>query len=41
MPDLWVTGVFSDFSRLGAERLGFVPVQRFTLWVCDRGPAPT
>ena len=41
MPDLWITGVFSDFSRPGAERLGFVPVQRFTLWVRDRGPAPT
>jgi hypothetical protein len=41
MPDLWVTGVFSDFSRPGAERLGFVPIQRFTLWVRHRGPAPT
>ena len=37
MPDLWVAGVFSDLSRPGAERLGFVPVQRFTLWVRDRG----
>jgi hypothetical protein len=41
MPDLWVTGVFSDFSRPGAERLGFVPIERFTLWVRDRPPAPT
>ena len=40
MPDLWVTGVFSDFSRPGAERLGFVPIQRFTLWV-RRSPART
>jgi hypothetical protein len=38
MPQLWVAGVFSDFSRPGGERLGFVPVQRFTLWVRDRGP---
>jgi hypothetical protein len=38
MPELWVAGVFSDFSRDGAERLGFIPVQRFTLWVRDRGP---
>lgn len=35
-PDLWTAGVFSDFSRPGAERLGFVPVQRFTLWVLER-----
>ena len=26
MSDLWVTGVFSDDSRPGAERLGFVPL---------------
>ena len=25
-PDLWMTGVFSDFSRPGAETLGFVPL---------------
>jgi hypothetical protein len=41
MSHLWVTGVFSDLSRHGAECLGFIPVQRFTLWVCDRGPAST
>lgn len=35
-PGLWMTGVFSDFSRPGAERLGFVPVQRLTLWILDR-----
>jgi hypothetical protein len=31
-PDLWHAGVFSDFSRPGAERAGFVPVVRHTLW---------
>jgi hypothetical protein len=31
-PDLWHAGVFSDFSRSGAERAGFVPVIRHTLW---------
>jgi hypothetical protein len=31
-PDLWHAGVFSDFSRAGAERAGFVPVARHTLW---------
>lgn len=31
-PDLWFTGVFSDFSRPLAERIGFLPVVRFTLW---------
>jgi hypothetical protein len=31
-PDLWQVGVFSDHSRAGAERLGFVPVTRHTLW---------
>jgi hypothetical protein len=35
-PDLWAAGVFSDFSRPGAEALGFVPVLRFTLWLLDR-----
>ena len=32
----WAAGVFSDFSRRGAERLGFVPLTRFTLWILDR-----
>lgn len=36
MSDLWVTGVFSDDSRPGAERLGFVPLWRLTLWTRDR-----
>jgi hypothetical protein len=31
-PDLWHAGVFSDHSRAGAERAGFVPVVRHTLW---------
>jgi hypothetical protein len=31
-PDLWHVGVFSDFSRAGVERAGFVPVVRHTLW---------
>ena len=31
-PDLWHVGVFSDFSRAGAERAGFVPIVRHTLW---------
>ena len=31
-PDVWTTGVFSDDSRPGAERIGFVPIERFTLW---------
>ncbi len=31
-PDLWHVGVFSDHSRAGAERAGFVPVVRHTLW---------
>jgi hypothetical protein len=35
-PDLWMTGVFSDFSRPGAERIGFIPVQRLTLWSRQR-----
>jgi hypothetical protein len=37
-PDVWMTGVFSDFSRPGAERIGFVPILRFTLW---SRPRPT
>lgn len=35
-PDAWMTGVFSDHSRSPAERLGFLPVLRFTLWARDR-----
>lgn len=35
-PSLWGAGVFSDFSRPGAEQLGFVPVTRFTLWMRER-----
>jgi hypothetical protein len=35
-PQLWTTGVFSDFSRPGAEQIGFVPLQRLTLWTLDR-----
>ena len=31
-PDLWHVGVFSDLSRPGVERAGFVPVVRHTLW---------
>lgn len=31
-PDRWHVGAFSDDSRPGAERLGFVPVLRHTLW---------
>lgn len=38
-PDLWTAGVFSDFSRPGAEQLGFVPVLRLGLWVLDRPAA--
>jgi hypothetical protein len=36
-PGLWMTGVFSDDSRAPAERLGFVPVLRLTLWARRRG----
>jgi hypothetical protein len=35
-PDAWTSGVFSDFSRPGAEALGFVPILRLTLWILDR-----
>jgi ribosomal protein S18 acetylase RimI-like enzyme len=35
-PDVWMAGVFSDFSRPGAEALGFVPILRLTLWVRER-----
>jgi hypothetical protein len=38
MPEPWVTGVFRALSRPGAERLGFLPVQRFRLRVLDAGP---
>lgn len=47
-PHLWAAGVFSDLSRPGAERLGFVPVCRLTLWIRPSGarraaldPSPT
>lgn len=36
VPDRWVAGVFSDYSRPLAERIGFVPITRFTLWTLDR-----
>jgi hypothetical protein len=36
MSDMWATGVFSDDSRPGAERLGFVPLLRLTLWIRAR-----
>jgi hypothetical protein len=39
-PDLWHAGVFSDFSRAGAERAGFVPVVRHTLWHRTRLETP-
>lgn len=32
----WSAGVFSDHSRAGAERLGFVPITRLTLWLLER-----
>ncbi|MDY7104919.1 MAG: hypothetical protein S0880_27345 [Actinomycetota bacterium] len=35
-PDVWMTGVFSDFSRPGAERIGFVPILRLGLWARPR-----
>jgi len=35
-PDLPACGVFSDFSRPGAERAGFLPIQRLTLWSLER-----
>jgi hypothetical protein len=31
-----MTGVFSDHSRPLAQRLGFVPLLRLTLWVRAR-----
>lgn len=36
VPDLWTVGLFSDFSRSPAERLGFIPILRFTLWALPR-----
>jgi hypothetical protein len=35
-PENWVAGVFSDDSRSPAERIGFVPILRFTLWALPR-----
>jgi hypothetical protein len=35
-PDLPMVGVFSDDSRPGAERYGFLPLWRFTLWARQR-----
>ena len=40
MPDVWLAGCFSDYSRPGAEALGFVPVLRLTLWVLERPGHP-
>lgn len=37
-PDQLVGGLFSDDSRPGIERLGFLPVTRFTLWHRPRPP---
>jgi hypothetical protein len=36
VPRLWTAGVFSDHSRPSAQRLGFVPVLRLTLWSLPR-----
>lgn len=35
-PDLPSGGIFSDDSRPGIERLGYLPVVRFTLWARQR-----
>lgn len=35
-PEVWMTGVFSDFSRPGAELIGFVPILRLGLWARSR-----
>lgn len=35
-PGVWMSGVFSDFSRPGAESIGFLPIQRLSLWILDR-----
>jgi hypothetical protein len=39
-PDVWMAGVFSDDSRPPAERIGFVPILRFTLWARPRPYVP-
>jgi hypothetical protein len=31
-PDLMSCGIFGDLSRPGIERLGYLPITRFTLW---------
>lgn len=36
VPRLWTAGVFSDHCRSPAQRLGFVPVLRLTLWSLTR-----
>ncbi|MGH4026360.1 MAG: hypothetical protein ACRDRV_17435 [Pseudonocardiaceae bacterium] len=36
VPQSWTAGVFSDYSRSPAQRLGFVPVLRLTLWSRSR-----
>jgi hypothetical protein len=35
-PDLPAASLFSDYSRPLAERLGFLPIQRWTLWTRQR-----
>lgn len=35
-PQIWAAGIFSDHSRPLAERLGFLPLTRFTLWRLPR-----
>ena len=35
-PTTWMAGVFSEDSRPLAERIGFIPVARFTLWTKHR-----
>lgn len=37
VPDIWTAGIFSDMSRPGAESLGFVPINRLTLWLYNTG----
>lgn len=37
-PDLPLAALFSDMSRSPAERLGFLPLTRFTLWTRSRPP---
>jgi hypothetical protein len=34
--DLMSAGIFGDLSRPGIERLGYLPITRFTLWRRDR-----